>query len=250
MDQTAKSWYETFFSGVVIDFWREACPPEQTRREVELIERFLAVTAGCRLLDVPCGMGRHLLALAGLGYRVSGVDLSSEAVARIDREPEASPAGVEVVRGDMRSLPWTEEFDGSYCLGNSFGYFNRSGTVLFFSAVSRALKPGRKFLLETSMAAESVLPALDEKHWVRVGETLLLMENDYRVQEGRLDTVYTFVQEERSESRRASHYIYSVSEISSMLSEAGFATLGLFSLPDLEPFQVGSPELLLLAEKQ
>ena len=57
--------------------WREvfgAVDPARTRADVDFLRRVLPLPDFVRVLDVPCGDGRHLRALAALGYRVTGVD--------------------------------------------------------------------------------------------------------------------------------------------------------------------------------
>lgn len=39
-------WYEGFFQGIALDFWRKAVPPEQTRREADFLERALRLRPG------------------------------------------------------------------------------------------------------------------------------------------------------------------------------------------------------------
>ena len=51
---------------------------DQTRQDADFIQEALDVSAPAKLLDVPCGGGRHCLALAGLGYEMTGVDLSTD----------------------------------------------------------------------------------------------------------------------------------------------------------------------------
>jgi cyclopropane fatty-acyl-phospholipid synthase-like methyltransferase len=65
----AHNWFETFFEGIVLDFWRAAMSPEQTRAEADFLEQQLALTPGATVLDIPCGTGRHSLELARRGYR-------------------------------------------------------------------------------------------------------------------------------------------------------------------------------------
>jgi len=48
-------WYESFFQGIVLDMWRAAASPQQTRLEVDFLERALKLRPGARVLDVPCG---------------------------------------------------------------------------------------------------------------------------------------------------------------------------------------------------
>ena len=88
-----KNWYEHFFSGVALDFWRNAVtyvmPPEQTRAEADFLEAVLELPPGGRILDIACGYGRHSLELASRGYRVTGIDLATEYIA----EAKAAAAG-------------------------------------------------------------------------------------------------------------------------------------------------------------
>jgi hypothetical protein len=36
-----KNWYESFFRGVALDMWRKAVTPEQTRADVDFLEKAL-----------------------------------------------------------------------------------------------------------------------------------------------------------------------------------------------------------------
>ena len=62
------NWWETFFTGLIVDFWRAAMPPEATRAEADFFEKSLEARPGARLLDVPCGDARLALELAGRGH--------------------------------------------------------------------------------------------------------------------------------------------------------------------------------------
>lgn len=243
------TWYQSFFEGVALDLWERACSNEQTLSECELLESLLEPPSGGRLLDVPCGLGRHLLELASRGYEVTGVDLSSEAIERTHVNVKAQGATVELIHGDMREVRTAVPFDGAYCLGNSLGYFDYSGTVDFFKAVSEVLKPKAGFVLDTGVAAESILPNLDEKNWVELGDLIFLIENDYHVSESRLDSRFTFVRQGTTEVRRACHYVFTVSELTRMLDEAGLVLRALFNSPDQEPYSVGDPHLIVHAVK-
>src|SRR5262249_38723665 len=55
-------WWRTFFTGVSVDLWLQAVPEEVTRREVDFLVSVLGVSPPTRLLDVPCGGGRHSIA--------------------------------------------------------------------------------------------------------------------------------------------------------------------------------------------
>src|SRR5438874_3329342 len=105
-------WYRHFFHGLALELWRKAVTPELTRSECDFVVAELAPDgperlAG-RLLDVPSGNGRHALALAERGYRVTGVDLSAEFVA--EARARAGSLPVDFVLADMRDLPSEASF--------------------------------------------------------------------------------------------------------------------------------------------
>ena len=188
-----KDWYESFFEGIVLDLWRQAVSPEQTRLEADFLERVLKPKPGARVLDVPCGLGRHSLELASRGFRMTGVDLSSEAIQEARQRSSARSLDIEWVHADMRELPWPEAFDGGFCLGNSFGYFDADSTRGFVEALSGALKPGARCVLDCSMAAECSLPRLVDREWTQIGDILFLEENRYDVEQSCVETTYTLL---------------------------------------------------------
>lgn len=246
-DMTVSNWYESFFDEVAMDFWRQACPPETTRQEVDLVEDLFSLSPRARILDIPCGLGRHSLELAGRGYQVSAVDSSVWAIQEFEKEAGRFRELIEISQNDMREISWQNRFDGAICLGNSFGYLDRTGTRDFVVAVGQSLRKGGHFLIETGLVAESILPNLDERNWLQTGEYLVLLEHNYRVDLSRLDTVYTFKKHGQTHEKYASHYIFTVAEITCFLQDAGLSVQSLFSSISREPFQVASESLLIHA---
>ncbi|MFL6352108.1 MAG: class I SAM-dependent methyltransferase [Bryobacteraceae bacterium] len=240
------NWETDFFRGVVLELWRRVMTPEQTRAEVEFLERALRIRPQAQLLDVPCGNGRHALEFANRGHSMTGVDLSEEFIAEV-RSKSASPA--RWMCGDMCELPWISKFDGAYCFGNSFGYLDRANAGKFLGRIARALKPNGRFAVETGMAAESILPALLKTRWFKAGDIFMLSENQYYPAEGRLDIGYTFIQGGAVDTRPSSSYVFTVAEICRMHAEAGLEPLDLLGSIAGEPFQLGSQRLILICEK-
>lgn len=96
-------------------------PAEQTQAEAGFLVRRLQPRPGERWLDLPCGYGRHLLALAAArpDLRLSGGDLNRAYL----REPGLRQAA-GVAACDMRRLPFADaSFDAVLNLLNSFGYY-------------------------------------------------------------------------------------------------------------------------------
>jgi SAM-dependent methyltransferase len=243
------NWYEHFFHGVALDVWRQAVTAEQTLAEVDFLVKVLEAQPGSRLLDVPCGNGRQSRQLAARGFRVAGVDISEEFIIEARAQAAADGVGVEWLHADMRRLPWKDEFHGAFCWGNSFGYLDHVGTVDFLAAVAGAIKPGGRFALETGVAAESILPKLQDRRWMQVGDILFLSAARYNVVESRLEIEYTFVRDGKVETREASSGVYTVAEIQRLLVGVGLRVIAVYGSLDQQPFQLGSPRLILVAEK-
>ena len=245
----AHDWYADFFQGIVLDMWRQAVAPEQTRLEAGFLERHLGIGKGSKVLDVPCGSGRHAIELASRGVVVTGVDLSRESIEAAGRAAPAGSLPLSWRCGDMRDLPWTSEFDAAYCFGNSFGYLEPEGMRQFAGALSRALKPGARFALDTGMAAESILPNLQDRQWMQVGDILFLEENRYIAIESCYETTYTFVRGGETVVRTGRHWVYTLRELLALLRGAGLATLDVFGSLGGDPFKAGDPYLLVVARQ-
>jgi cyclopropane fatty-acyl-phospholipid synthase-like methyltransferase len=242
------NWYEDFFHGISLDLWRQAIAPEQTIAEADFLVDKLKCEAGSRLLDVPCGNGRLSLELARRGYRVSGIDLAKEFI----DEAKAAAAGklpAEFELGDMRRIEGDAIYDGAYCFGNSFGFLVYEDTQQFLKAVHRALKPGARFIIETGMAAESALTKFETHASHQIGDIKMTINERYLADESCIDTEYVFERSGLAETRRAKHWIYTVGEIRRMFEQAGFAVQNLYGSLSCKPYELGSDELFVIAQR-
>ncbi|HSP66710.1 MAG TPA: methyltransferase domain-containing protein [Bryobacteraceae bacterium] len=240
-----QQWFETFFQGPAVEFWTNAMTPALTLADVDFLEKTFAVKPGARLLDVPCGNGRHSIELARRGYRITGIDLSQEFLAAARSELDA-----DWRFGDMRALELEPSaFEGAFCFGNSFGYLDCEGAGAFLSSIAAALKPGAKLVIETGVAAESILPTMVARRWHRFGDLFIASENRYDAAASRLDIDYTFIRGGTIETRPAASYVFTVAEIGRMLESAGFEVLARHSGLAGEPYQLGSPRLIITAKR-
>jgi len=143
--------------------------------EVKFLWKVLRLEKGSRVLDIPCGTGRHAVRLARRGASVLGVDITPEYL-REARKAAGKTANVRFVRGDMRRMPLENEFDAAINLWTSFGYFDDPADDLkTLRAVARALKPGGLFLIDMADIT-TIRRRLQSRSWTRRADGAYVLE--------------------------------------------------------------------------
>lgn len=177
-----KDWTSAFFRASVFD----PGAPEAVDAavgEAAFVWRALGLKPGDRVLDVPCGAGRHALELAKRGALVLGVD-KTQSYLTAARKAGARQPRARFVQGDMRRLPFRGEFDAAMNLWTSFGYFARfSDDMKVLKGVARSLKPGGRFLIDVRDLAAVRRQAV-HRHWDWRADGAYVLQDAYLV-EGR-----------------------------------------------------------------
>lgn len=166
-------WYEESFGDDYLVVYKHR-DTAGAYNEVRAMIGWLELPQGAEILDLCCGMGRHSMALADFGYRVTGVDLSGVLLAEASRRD--TERRIEWVQGDMRHIPADGPFDAVVNLFTSFGYFRddaENETVI--REISRVLKPGGRFIIDFLNA--SYVQAHLVPHSVRREGDSLIEEN-------------------------------------------------------------------------
>src|SRR5215208_7927036 len=116
-------WWASYFDAQYLLEYEPIFAPERDRREVARLVELLGLPSGARILDVPCGQGRHAHLLAEAGFDVDGLDYSRDLLALARRR--GTGARLRYTRGDMRKLPakWSGRFSAVLNLFTSFGFF-------------------------------------------------------------------------------------------------------------------------------
>ncbi len=247
--ETAPAWSPDFFSGLVVESWRQVSAHFPTQAEADFLVQALAPQPGARIADVPCGNGRLTLELAARGFAVTGVDLTVTFLDDARRAAREKNLPARFEQHDMRELPWREEFDHAFCFGNSFAYFDHAGNLAFLRAIHQILKPGGTFALETRFCAEALFPQPLGRRWYPLEDLLFLHDAQYYPATGQLVSQYTLLLNGQTEKKQAVYQTYTYRELVQMLREAGFVQVEGFGSLKREPFRLGSEGLWLVAER-
>ena len=245
-------WYTGFFTELPNAFWRAAVTEDYTTAEIDFLVRTTGLRPGARVLDLPCGSGRHSLALARRGFHVTGIDVSAEAIAFARAEAAGLDGGgpIDLRVGDMAAVPTDLRVDLAICMGNSFGYLDHDGTRRFLTDLTTVVRPGGHLVIDYGFVAESLLPGLriDEPP-MTIGGIEAVSDNEYDAVNSRWLTRFTFRRGDEEHRGTSVQHVYTAAEVVRLVREAGFTGADLYGDPDGTPFRLGRPRLLLVAHR-
>lgn len=101
------------------------------------------LSLGAHVLDLGAGVGRHSLALAKSGFKVTAFDAASEGLAAI----RIANANVETVKGRMDELPFGEAIFDHILSWNVIYHGDETVLLNTIGHMRRVLKPGGTALL-------------------------------------------------------------------------------------------------------
>jgi len=244
------SWYEEWFWSDAYTRVYDHRDEDEAERLVDTLEREVAPAPDAHILDIGCGRGRHARALARRGYRVTGLDLSEDAVAaaRSQAAAEGLDARASFQVGDMRRPVCDGCADGAVNLFTSFGYFETDAdNEQALAAIASALRPGGWFLqdfLNAPQVAESLGPS---EYETEDGHTI---HQDRWIEDGRVNKQITVRHDGQTEIFQESVRLFTLADFREMYSRVGLELIEVFG--DYEGGDYApddSPRLLLHTRK-
>lgn len=139
-----------------------------TLAEVDFLDRLFGLPEGTRWLDMGCGVGRHAIELARMGFRLTGVDLSPGMIAEAQRRAREAGVDVEWIVADATEFRREGAFDAAICLCE--GGFGLLGTESdpethdqrILDNISASLVPGAPFVLTALNGYQTIRQMKDE----------------------------------------------------------------------------------------
>ncbi len=244
-------WWQQHFDAQYLQEYEPLFDPEQDRREVARLIELLGLPSGARILDCPCGQGRHTHLLAEAGFDVHGLDYS-DALLALARQ-RAKGRRLRYTQGDMRSLParWNRRFDAVVNLFTSFGFFDApSDDLRVLAQFARVLKPGGKLIWHGGSRDGVMAKFLSRDWWSVADGTMFGQERRFDPLSGFLEITSTWRGPTGAGERTHRIRLYTASELAARMRELGLVVETAWNGWTNRPLTRLASEMLLVARKE
>lgn len=242
-------WWKKYFSEDYLKLYQH--DEGESSREVAAVIRMLQLEEGQRILDLACGLGRHSVVLAQKGFNVTGYDLSDSFLKKAKETADSLLVGLDLKHGDMREIPYKEEFDAVINMFTAFGFFDREEEDLkVLKGVYNSLKPGGQFLMDV-INREYAVGAPLPRRWTRENSSYLLEERIFDYFNSRLELTNKLILADGNvKEANYSIRLYTLTEMLELFNKAGLVLTDVYGNFDGELYSSKSPRMILVASKE
>jgi 2-polyprenyl-3-methyl-5-hydroxy-6-metoxy-1,4-benzoquinol methylase len=206
-----------------------------------------------KILDLCGGYGRLAIPLAKKGFEVYIQDLNKDFLEKAKKAAKKHKVKVETIHGDMRKIPYSNKFDAVINMFTSFGYLeNDKEDEKVINAVSKALKPGGKFLLDI-INGDWLKRNFKPQMWRKVGNVLVLENSklDLKTNRNLVDIYIVDLKKCKIFSTHQKLRLYTFNELEKILSANGLKVIKKYGNFNKEKFSSKlSKRIIILAKKE
>lgn len=221
-------------------------PGQDADAEIKAVLELAQVPRESVVLDLGCGIGRHVAALAKLGHHVTGVDRTA---AFLKRARETVGDEVELVHQDMREFRRARAFDLAINLFTTFGYFDDpADDARVAKNLYESLRPGGVLIMEM-MGREVLARIFRPRDWRTVDGAYLLEERTLQRNWSWNHVQWTLIEGGEARTFEFGHRIYAGSELLALLEGAGFTEVEALGGFDGRPYNHEAQRLVVRARR-
>jgi SAM-dependent methyltransferase len=238
-------WWRDYFGADFFALHVDLFPEALSRREVGGMLELLQLPVGARILDVPCGWGRHSVLLAEQGLDVVGADLSYDLLQR-------GAAGPLYAAADVRSQPFPDaSFDAVINVFTSLGLFlDDAEDLKALGEAYRLLRPGGRFLLESMHRDDVISDYAERDRWTLPDGTEVRVSRRFDAVRGISHERLQWRRGDQTGKKQHALRLRSATDIAALLAAAGFDDVAYFGDWDGRPFSHRDSSLIAVAAKR
>jgi len=242
-------WWRKYFSEDYLKLYKHDIA--ETTREADAIIRMLQPEPEANILDLACGFGRHSVVLAQKGYHITGYDLSESFLNKARELAETLKVSIDLKQGDMREIPFENQFDAIINMFTAFGFFeNEQEDLKVLKGVHKALKPGGQFLIDV-INRETASQAEMPRRWIKENHAFLLEERVFDFFRSRLELTNLLILQS-GEVKQANYSIrlYTLTEMLELFNASGLVLIDVYGDFSGALYNANSPRMILVAQKE
>ncbi|MGO3374438.1 class I SAM-dependent methyltransferase [Brochothrix thermosphacta] len=116
----------------------------KTEDEIESYINWVKINAidEAKILDIGCGPGIYCEKLSSLGYRVTGVDISSKAILYAKDQTNQKQSNIDYICDDIFKVEFDNKFNVIIILYKTFATFSKEKRLSLLSKINKLLDKG------------------------------------------------------------------------------------------------------------
>ena len=233
---------------------------ERQSKDLHAVFDRFGVPAAGRVLDAPCGIGRHATRLGAMGYRVVGVDLAPVYLARARELAEQMGVSdrVRFREGDLRRLseafPESEApFDAAVNLWTSLGYYGEAADDRILQEYAKLVRPGGLLVLSI-VNRDHVVRHHAAQAYEAYGDFVVVSQERFDLTSSGMRNEWRFFRQRGENLEHVvtvpiAHRVYSLHELIRLLGAAGWQVEAAFGGLGMDPPSVDSRTLVVAARR-
>jgi SAM-dependent methyltransferase len=230
--------------------------PETIDCIIEWIIQRLSLPDGAGILDLGCGPGLYTSRLARRGYRVTGVDFSSNSLAYARQQAQDAGLLISYLLQDYRDLQVSDRFEAAMLIYYDLGVLSPVEALRVLANVYRILEPGGYFVFDLttpyqrSAGGLSLRWSVESTGFWRPNPYLCLQQTfHYPEQSAYLDQYLVVEGSGEAAVYRVWEQNYTPESIGALLDKAGLALESVFGDLNGTPYTLDSPTMGIVARK-
>ena len=238
-------WFESWFDSPYYKLLYRHRDEHEAAAFIKKLFEEIKPEKGAKILDLPCGNGRHSIVMAELGYDVRGIDLSER---NICEAMLCEMPNLHFQESDMREPLYTNYFDVVMNLFTSFGYFDtEEENINSMRAIAQSLKPGGTLVIDF-FNCDCLKSNLRQADKVLVDEVEFCIER--KIKDNKILKSIRIIDGEKEFDFEERVQLLVLSDFEKYYLPFGLVTEKVFGDYDLNPFTETSERLIIIAKKK
>lgn len=222
----------------------------QAPSEVDKICKLVDLPRVVEVLDVGCGVGRHSVAFAKRGHKVTGIDAVGPYLDEAIAQAATHEIPVEFLKADMRAFRREDSFDLVVNLLTAFGYFaDPADDRRVVENMVASMRSCGAIVIDL-MPREVLARIFRERDWSEHEDgTILLEERTLRDDWTMLDVRWIVFRGAERLTHAFSLRLYTADQLLSLFRAAGCADVRAYGSLDGAPYDHKAERLVVVARK-